>query len=212
MNVYIINFNRLTWPKAMADWIATIANPVFIDNASTYPPLLEYYKSCPYDVIQLRRNLGRLAPWKAHVTGSDRYYAVTDPDLDLSGIPYDVFDVLTEGLVRYPEAMKAGVSLRIDDLPDTELSKKVIEWESKWWAKPLNTIWYDADVDTTLAVYDRERGDPTQTNRAVRSAPPYCARHLPWYGQYNGEEESYYSKTALLSETYWTRLAQEATR
>lgn len=42
----IINWNRLEYPKNMADWLAEngTVEPIIVDNGSTYPPLLEYYE------------------------------------------------------------------------------------------------------------------------------------------------------------------------
>ena len=45
MKVLIINFNRLLLPVKLAEFCANRGlSPVFIDNNSDYPPLLEYYK------------------------------------------------------------------------------------------------------------------------------------------------------------------------
>jgi hypothetical protein len=217
MKVYIVNYNRLTWPKAMADWLGRVAGiePVFVDNASTYEPLLEYYETCPHKVIRLDENLGNRAPWIAEIVfeAKERFYAVTDPDLDLTGIPYDVFDVLTEGLVRFPGIVKSGVSLRMDDLPsENPLTAQIVEWESQFWQRPLDDRFFDADVDTTLAVYALDHGFASaQTNRAVRAAPPYTARHLSWYMTPDdvGDEEVNYLQTANPNALHWTRIIQE---
>jgi len=61
---------------------------LWLDNASTYKPLLDFYESCPYEVVRLPKNHGHTAPWTfladVFATGP---YVVTDPDLDLSEVP-----------------------------------------------------------------------------------------------------------------------------
>src|SRR5271167_2766815 len=42
-------------------------NIFIIDNDSTYPPLLEYYKTCKYEIFMLGENVGHLAMWDTDV-------------------------------------------------------------------------------------------------------------------------------------------------
>jgi hypothetical protein len=46
IRVIINNRDMLSWPKAMLEYLENVPNiiPVIIDNASTYPPLLEWYQ------------------------------------------------------------------------------------------------------------------------------------------------------------------------
>jgi len=87
-------------------------------------------------------------------------------------------------LDEHPNAVKAGLALRTDDLPEHFADRsKVEEWESAYQppiAHPVGSwsaVW--ADIDTTLAMYrapGRFRLGP-----AIRTTAPYMARHLPWY-------------------------------
>jgi hypothetical protein len=63
------------------------------------------------------------------------------------------------------------------------------DWEARFWETPLEPLEggdsvYDASIDTTFALYDKEYFDPIDPVaflRAVRVAGRFTARHLPWY-------------------------------
>ena len=207
----IINYNRLTLPAKMADWLAGHGHRVVIlDNNSDYPPLLEYYDNTPHEVLKLGFNYGSAAPWHPKPAVLDRYevqgdFIVTDPDLDVSGIPGDWLSVLKEGLAKYDFACKSGFSLRIDDLPNSEIGNMARKVESGHWKDPLaDGRFYRAYIDTTFCLCRTRLHDFP----AVRAAPPYCARHVPWY--YTSvldipDDELYYMRsTKSRGSTYWT--------
>jgi len=210
MKVFIINFNRLTLPSKMADWLSVRGcEPIFIDNHSDYPPLLEYYYNCPYIVFRMKENYGHKVIWEQpqfnkFITGGR--YIVTDPDLNLSGIPPDFLQVLNEGLDKYPEYDKCGFSLEINDLPDTEEGSLVRnKFEFKYWTSPLDSKYYKADVDTTFALCKQ----PFYSHSGIRTNRPYTARHVPWYYkdfESLSEEDKYYFRTANESSSGKKRL------
>jgi hypothetical protein len=189
--IYINNRDWLTWPRAMARYFDDVPGTqvVIVDNASTYPPLLDWYAAdCPYPVVRLDDNMGPHAPWTSgailppHVHLAyfgTPYYVLTDPDLDLQGCPKDLIPRLIEGYERYPEVTKTGPSLEIDDLPNDSLTAAaVIPWERQFWARRRDAQFFDAPIDTTFALYDIRvpcRGI------CLRSDRPYVARHMPWY-------------------------------
>lgn len=207
--VIINNFNLLSWPQAMADRIARIPDTrvIILDNASTYPPLLEYYERSPHEIIRLRTNRGHLAAWKTGLVGrlDSEFYAVTDPDLDLAGIPDDFLDVLRRGLVQY-NAIKCGLSLEIRDLPEGfPLRQDVALWEGQYWAHRAGAGFFHAAVDTTFAVYKKGASGSSVQLRADR---PYTARHLPWYvtPESIDDEYRYYLRTTSRVSTWGMRL------
>ncbi|MGH9200228.1 MAG: class I SAM-dependent methyltransferase [Vicinamibacterales bacterium] len=70
--IFINNFNRLTSTRALASWVAELPGTrvIILDNDSDWPPVLEWYEHCPFEVRKLRANLGNghhgfAAPWKA---------------------------------------------------------------------------------------------------------------------------------------------------
>ena len=179
MKALIIIYNRLDLPVKMANFLfAHGISPVFVDNNSDYPPLLEYYKTTKYEVIRMNKNYGYKVVWEQNVLnklGITGNYIVTDPDLDLSGIPDDFLSVLEEGLRRYPQFDKCGFSLEINDLPKTSFNP--VDWEIKFWQHPLDDRYFAAPIDTTFALYKT----PVHSYNAIRTNRPYCCRHLPWY-------------------------------
>jgi hypothetical protein len=223
MKVFIIMYNRLTWPIKMCEFLSnTGCEVILIDNNSTYPPLLEWYKSCPYELWLLEKNEGHFGPWKTGIIDryTDRYYIVTDHDLDLSMVPPDYVSFLKKGLDNNPDVVKSGLSLRIDDLPDNPFAKEAHDWELKFWQTPRDRDgFYQSTLDTTFALYDRERGwgefpggSPSNDKffSAVRAPSPYTARHLLWYETKesiaNNEEELYYHNN---TGTYWSEKLKE---
>jgi hypothetical protein len=196
MKCLIINFNRLALPSKLADWCANHGlEPIFIDNNSDYPPLLEYYGRCPYTVVRMGRNYSYLVVWNQNILdrlGITGRYIVTDPDLDLSGVPDDFLSVLEEGLNRYPQFDKCGFSLEINDLPPVS----PLIWEMQFWQKPLDSMYFDAAIDTTFALYKVRHA----TWSGIRTNRPYTAHHVPWYyknAEDLPEDEQYYYKTQL---------------
>ena len=205
MNVFISNFNLLTYPKQMVEVLSDFGlDVIFVDNKSTYLPLLEWYNNCPYKVFLLDYNYRevqsfepiRHSPWASGIIESynERFYIVTDPDLDLSGVPSDMADKLLEGVSK-SDTFKCGLSLRIDDLPDNDIANRAREHESAFYAEKNEHGFYKAQTATTLAVYDAEkyRGDFLN---AVRAPEPYTARHIPYYltMQNISDEYLYYIK------------------
>jgi len=196
-------YNRLTIPKKLAESLAdTGCEPILIDNSSTYPPLLEWYKTCPFKVHTFKQRYGERVFWDSKLFDeyNDEYYIVTDHDLDISNIPCDYADKLIEGL-QNPNITKCGLSLEIDDLPNTEYSTTARNFELKYWQEKDYLGNYIAGVDTTFAMYDRKRqtlgwdyGD--KFYQATRLPKPYSAKHMPWYLNEHSleldQEEKYY--------------------
>jgi len=179
MKALIITYNRLNLPVNMARFLSDHGiDPVFADNNSDYRPLLEYYKTTPFEVISMDKNYGYKVVWEQDILkrlGITGNYIVTDPDLDLSGIPDDFLSVLEEGLNRYPQFDKCGFSLEINDLPPTDFCPA--EYEKQFWQYPLDGRYFQAAIDTTFALYKV----PYHSFKALRTNRPYTAKHMPWY-------------------------------
>jgi len=196
--IYINNYNHLTTTRKMAEYFDDIPGTdiVIVDNNSTYPPLLEWYKNCKYKVELLGKNGKHHAPWNCGVIlnpidhkkkyGSD-YYVVTDADLEINSCPIDLLDILIDGITVH-DVVKAGLGIEINDLPDGCPSKNYVHsWEIQHWKnKSLyltsNKInFYNTCVDTTFALYRIYETNPKSICPAIRSGRPYVARHNPWY-------------------------------
>lgn len=163
-----------------------------VDCGSSYPPLIDWYTGeCPVNVI-LDENHGPRAAWR-HIV-ADEFYFESDADLDLTDVPRDFLPQLQEGLCEHPEAIKAGLSLRIDDLPaDGPGTPRVRAHESQFWRQRIDAHWFSGDIDTTAALYRPHHGWRGY-GPALRAAPPYTARHLAWYlaSETLNEEWRYY--------------------
>lgn len=87
--IIINNFNRLEYLQQQIEWLLKVGqtNLHIIDNASTYEPLLRYYKTVPATVYMLDKNVGHESFWRTHLHQRfGRYYHVyADPDV----LPYE---------------------------------------------------------------------------------------------------------------------------
>ena len=178
MHALIINFNRITLPAMTAQWCHNQGlYPVIVDNASDYPPLLDYYQNrCPYPVARMEKNYGHMVVWEQDLIsrlGVSLPFIVTDPDLDYSQVPGDWLKVFEQGLRKYPVFKKIGFSLETSDVKH----QCTVDWEQKFWSLPLDELYYNAPIDTTFAMYNTTEF----TFDAIRTGRPYTARHLPWY-------------------------------
>jgi hypothetical protein len=128
-------------------------------------------------------NNGPYAPWHAGLIAQERgEFAVTDSDLLVDDLPGDTLEHLRDGLRLFPLAIRAGVSLEIDDLPnDAPLTAEVKRWESRFWRDRADAHWFRAAVGCTLAVYRPGSPGPGIYTPAIRADRPYTARHSPWY-------------------------------
>ncbi|HXW33848.1 MAG TPA: hypothetical protein VEJ87_04660 [Acidimicrobiales bacterium] len=209
--------DRLEPLQKLVAWLESAGHQriVFVDNASTFEPLINFYETTPHQVLRLDENLGHLAAWRGNVLesiGHEGAYVVTDcdvvPDDDA---PRDALNYFAELLFRYSDVEKVGFGLRIDDLPDSYRFKaEVIDWESQFWEVVAEPGVFRANIDTTFALY--RPSARAGSFRALRTGPPYVARHLPWYKDSSNlsQEDTYYYDHALRGESNWdlTKLPQ----
>ena len=202
--------DRLSCLKELIGWLELAGqNEIWLcDNASTYPPLVEFLRTTKHRVVYNNFNLGHRAPWLSGLVpelGHDRFFIISDPDVvPEKNTPSDVFEVFEEAFSMNPEIDKVGFSLRIDDLPDHYIHKQdVITWESQFWRNKVSNRFYSAPIDTTFAMH-RPGGGHKNAN-SLRSAPPYTARHLPWYYDLSNPtaEDEFYNKHADSLITNW---------
>ena len=208
--IIIISRDRLSYLTSLILWLekAGYNNIIICDNQSTYPPMLDFLSHTKHKVYHSDFN-SHLAPW---VTGLvDEYcagqnYVVTDCDvIPTEDCPYNVLDFFSKALEVFEDINKVGLSLRIDDLPECYINKeKVQRWESQFWGYKRSEQFFQAQLDTTFALY--RAGTGHDLNNSLRSAPPYSARHLPWYSNSAEptEEEEYYFNHASSDIATWT--------
>jgi hypothetical protein len=115
---------------------------------------------------------------------SKGYYVVTDADIvPLKECPEDFVLHFKKILDKNFRIKKVGFSLKIDDIPDTNLNKqKVIDWESQFWINENKDGDFISKIDTTFALYRPYcKYDKNSFYDAIRTKFPYQASHGGWY-------------------------------
>lgn len=222
--IYVNSFNRLTMLRNMVSQLLSfemVEKIVIVDNASTYEPLRawlhgEERRSWGVELIEMPDNVGPRAAFYEGTAGKKPtdYFAVTDGDLCFAECPKDLIPLCIEALVKYPKIVKAGCSLRIDDLPpEYPFADFVRRMEAGHWTiETGNQRFYRAPIDTTFAIY---RGVTVfDYQPAIRTKPPHCARHLPWYhipGQLSEEDRAYLDLLPVKHKSgiFWTTLMHD---
>jgi len=209
----IITRDRVTCARlCLAALLEARLDVVIADHGSTWPPMVEWLSGVERSTgvpVHYRGDQPPRSIWEdgfVHaLVGSSARFLVTDPNVvpDPS-CPPDWPAALCAALDEYPAYIKAGLSLRIDNLPSCfRQFREMQTYEQRNWQHPIGGGLYDALIDTTLAVYRDAR--PFDYGPALRTAPPYQARHLPWYVDSNhpSEESRYYRAHALADVTHW---------
>jgi len=174
----LINRNLLTTFKNTLEFLRKEPRVEIhiLDQKSTYPPLLEFYKTIS-EKVHYSENEGPYSAWHHRYNHLRKnYFIVADTDCIYDNVPDDWLDVMLHA-INQPNSPKIGFSLEIEDLPDTDAGKQSYEHEAKYWKNKINLGW-DAYVDTTFALY---RTDMPFSYDAIRLDRPYCIKHAPWY-------------------------------
>lgn len=214
--IIINNYNRLTFLRDLVDGLQQrgYTNLYIIDNNSSYPPLLEYYKTAPCTVFRLDQNLGFRAFKLSGIYKRFRrqFYVYTDSDIYLpEACPDDFLQQFYRILVHAPYTTKVGCALRIDDLPDHYSQRdRVRQWESQFWQHPIGDDCYEAKIDTTFALYKPNTGiGVKRMARNIRVAGPYACQHRPWYiDSKNLDTEEQYYISSVSQTTMWSSAAK----
>lgn len=209
--IIINSRDRCTCLRELIGWLrsAGYTNLAILDNDSTYPPLLEYLREVenPILVLHSKHNYGPRALWSSGLVNlvSDIPFVYSDSDvIPVEDCPPNVVLMLADLLAEHRHASKAGLGIRIDDIPDTYEHKTAVQaWETQFWQRPLAGNCYDAAVDTTFALY---RPGSWHHLQAVRAGPPYLLKHLPWYVDSSKPtaEDQYYAAHTVSHMTSWS--------
>jgi glycosyltransferase involved in cell wall biosynthesis len=168
---------------------------IILDNGSTYPPLLDWYKTIQGIVeVRMLANEGHLALWGI---GLDKelgdFFVYTDSDLELDqSLPVDWKEQMLDLINKY-EINKIALAIRIDDLPDHYRYKNQVKRnEGRWWLEEVEEGVYKADTDTTFALMRNIHDNCFPSLRVARNG--FICRHVPFYIDLNNldPEEKYY--------------------
>lgn len=203
------SFNQLTYLRSMLTQLDRLGvHKIYVlDQASSYPPLLDYLKEIErkVTVIRLRENNG---PHWLFTSGFSsilpRYFIYTDPDIVF---PEDMPRSLIADMMRVSRATnatKVGLALDVSEpekiklvgLPIGGRDYTIPEWEAQFWKGPIKLgafEIYKAPVDTTFALYNRVRFDKEirrfqagdqyycmDMPGSYRLGGRYTSIHLPW--------------------------------
>ncbi len=208
--IVINNRNRYTYLSDFVSWLnkAGYKNIYILDNDSTYPKLLEYYKTTSAKVVYLKKNVGYKALWEIDFfqTIKRGFYVYTDSDLiPIASCPNDFVYQLYLILSKY-KIEKCGPALKIDDLPDYYDRKNEVltQVENKYWQTQIEPDVYDAPIDTTFALYKPFAWGNAEECKAYRVGGNITFIHLPWYeNSANLTDEAKFYKENVSSSSYW---------
>jgi hypothetical protein len=214
MKVFITMFNRFTWAIPLfEDFVKAGCEVILIDTGSTYPPILEYYKTCPYKIHYLDTTHHAWAFFTSDLKNqyNDRYIMLSDSDMDISKVPSDFVEVLMKGLELSKQPVwKSALAYELDDLPDTEIKKIAKCFNDGQWSRPDKNGYFECDTDVGIAIYDRSRRgkEPLHEEHwfsSVRTPRPYIARHMDWYlsEETIREEDEYYIQHSIYKGLAW---------
>lgn len=212
--IIIISFNQLYYLQQLIGFLQKngYTNIIIVDNKSTYKPLLDYFEILKTQVMiyRLEENVGHLSFWKSEAIFkmySKGYYVVTDADIvPVNECPDNFLHRLRLLLDQAYDRTKVGFSLKLDDIPDTNLNKdKIKEWEAQFWEYKISSNVFKAEIDTTFAIYrPNYKYQLKDFTKGWRTDYPMQAKHGGWYLDVNHltEEQEYYMKTANASASW----------
>lgn len=214
--IFITNMNRLSTVKKMvSDLFAMNGNAdiTIIDNASSYPPLLKWYKEMEGSV-NIIKNIQNKGPWTffyggTYIGAKEEYYVYTDADLELnSNMPYNWQEIMFEYIQRYDR--KASLALKLDDVPEGELKERIKNHQNICWYPTEEKDVYRAITDMTFSMDAKNKG---YRYESVRLAGDFECRHIPWYIDINNisDEERYYLEhlDGKYPEALWSNIIKE---
>ena len=202
--ILLNNFNRLSSTRNMYEFLKQrgFTNIIILDNASTYPPLLEWYATLnENEVIRFNINFGAHCLFESGFVANyqhHEYLVYSDSDLELNpNMPDDFLEIMRNLLLKFNE-YKIGLALQIDDVPFDcyrNCFTGTIDHERQFWTNEIEKDVYFAMVDTTFCLL---RNPAHHDLRALRIAGNFTAKHLPWYQRYSqlNEEEKYFAEHA----------------
>lgn len=208
---FIPTRDRFTTLEKLLAWLRKTGHPAdrtfLLDNNSTYPPMLERlaaWRREGYRVVMLRENLGARGVFKRGIIRAHRRrgaFFFSDPDIvPAEGCEPTILTKLHRFLGRHPGFSKAGLGLRIDDLPEHfPFRERVQKWESRYWKTPPigKSGFRTAAIATTFCCM-RDVSSVSSwcysKGKDARTLPPNLGIHEPWYLDPDDlpEDERYY--------------------
>ena len=212
--IFINSRDRVNCLKELVEWLDDkgYCNIIVLDNDSTYPELLSYYKTLDekknVSVVYLDKNLGHKSIWISRileVMDIRTPYVYTDSDvIPDKKCPENVVEILFNVLKKYNYLYKVGLSIKVSD---DCISEDIKKSESKFTKIPIEKNIYMAAVDTTFALYRNYRSYSIFNTESMRVKIENGELiHRPWYYDKDNMpgDELYYIEHANSSSTFAT--------
>jgi hypothetical protein len=218
-------FNLCTYADSMVRQLLSrgITSFIVCDNASTYPPMVEYLDnlSKTQRVVRFTENLGPrcLAEFPQLFVFLPAYFIITDPDLILNpNLPPDFIDKMKD-VIDAHNVSKAGFALDIYETGHKFFNTSQVQqlegknWENK--VPQLSTCilddMYRAPLDTTFCLFKKSQyireffsiGFGLTATSSLRIAGRFTCEHMGWWENQPvpKDELDYYKNTQLWSST-----------
>ena len=181
--VFILCRDRLESLTELVEWLerADCERIFLVDNASSYPPLLDYLERTPHEVIRLPENLGAFALWRSVLPdlGLEGRFVCSDPDSSRSTSARSTRSPTSARSWTVPGHIKAGFGLRIDDLPEHyAMRDEVLTVERYNWERPIAPRLYDGVHRHDLRPLPRPGGVRPGPGGAHGLPVPGASHHL----------------------------------
>lgn len=217
--IVILNRDRFIPLKAQVEVLHKKGyyNITIIDNQSTYPPLMEWYKESNLDVFyndivgnshHAFKDLIQIGHPK-FLEIVTNWYVYNDSDIiPLDDVPDTFVDDLVQYAIKYNKT-KVGMSIKIDDIDlNYPLNKWVHEYESTYWTNGIKdgeVELYPHPIDTTFAVH-APGYLPIWSNDTLRVGVPYIVKHAPFYYDPKNlpEDERWYLERMNRESSNWS--------
>ncbi|SDN58948.1 hypothetical protein SAMN05216196_101994 [Lutimaribacter pacificus] len=193
-------FNNQTYCRTMIAQLRChgLTDITLLDNASTSSEMHGFLDEAG-DLVTVRRLGENLGPKKCLFAPGvyenlPRYFCVTDPDIVFN--PYLPSDFIARMIALTAEYRVGKVGFALD-ISHRQFFREITvnllyrewntaEWEERFWARPIGQTRtrdriFDAPVDTTFAVYDKEVWSPSDFTAGIRVGGRFTATHAPWY-------------------------------
>jgi hypothetical protein len=218
-------FNLCTYANNMVHQLISrgVTSFIICDNASTYPPMIQYLDALSKSqrVVRFNENLGPriFAESLDFLDILPEYFVITDPDLILNDqLPGDFIHNMKDVINAYNVA-KVGLALDIYDKCDKFFNKDQVQvWESKYWLNKVPALpncisdpIYIAPIDTTFCLFKKSKyveellsnGHGITATSALRIAGRFTCEHTGWWlnQPVPHYEMEYYKNTQTWSST-----------
>jgi hypothetical protein len=123
-------------------------------------------------------------------------------------MPSNWQEIMMEYYKKYNR--KASLVLRLDDVPESKMKKKIMNHQSVCWYPTEEENVYKAITDMTFSFDAKSAG---YRYESVRIGENFACRHIPWYLDANNlpEEEKYYLDKLdnKYPEALWSKMNKE---